>query len=428
MTRETIKETVLTMIERRRQEIIGFLQEMVRIPSPVGEEHDIEVFVADKLKAMGLEVDMWEPDLEEIKRHPDFISYSLLEEKGFKGRPVVVGVLKGTGGGRSLMLQGHMDVMPAWNKDEWKHDPWGAVIEGDRLYGRGSYDMKGGAAGMIMALDSIIQSGIKLKGDVIVESVLDEEQGGASTVACCMRGYKADAAIITDFTDCMIVAASQGFHYLNVKIKGKSAHAARRWEGVSAIEKGCKVYHAIEDLQNEREKRVSHPAYDRSRFPYLVPLVVGAMEAGVEHGGVPGEAVLKCRMGFLPNEDPEEVLNEFREAVRSVADADPWMREHPPEIERAMFVKAADIDINHPLIQTLSDAYKAVTDEEPVVMGETCAYEQRLLVHDADTPTILFGVAGGEAHSPNEYLALESLITVTKSIALTIIDWCDIAD
>ena len=318
--------------------------------------------------------------------------------------------------------------MPAWNKDEWKHDPWSAVIEGDRLYGRGSYDMKGGAAGMIMALDSIIRSGIKLKGDVIVESVLDEEQGGASTVACCMRGYKADAAIITDFTDCKIVAASQGFHYLNVKIRGKSAHAARRWEGVSAIEKACKVYHAIEELQNEREKRVSHPAYGRSRFPYFVPLVVGAMEAGVEHGGVPGEAVLKCRMGFLPNEDPEAVLNEFREAVKGAAEADPWMKEHLPEIERAMFVKGADIDINHPLIQTLSDAYKAVTDEEPVVTGKTGGNEQRLLVHDADTPTILFGVAGGEAHSPNEYLSIESLYTVAKSIALTILDWCGVEE
>jgi len=116
------------------------------------------------------------------------------------------------------------------------------------------------------------------------------------------------------------------------------------------------------------------------------------------------------------------------EIVKKVAEADPWMKEHLPEIERAMFVKSADIDINHPLIQTLSDAYKAVTDEEPVVMGETCAYEQRLLVHDADTPTILFGVAGGEAHSPNEFLAMESLITVTKSIAITIIDWCGIAE
>ena len=428
MTRETVKEKILANIDNRRQEIIGFLQEMVRIPSPLGEEHDIEVFVADKLKTMGLEVDMWEPDVEEIKGHPDFISYSLLEEKGFKGRPVVVGTLKGTGGGRSLMLQGHMDVMPAWNKDEWKHDPWSAVIEGDRLYGRGSYDMKGGAAGMIMALDSIIRSGIKLKGDVIVESVLDEEQGGASTVACCVKGYKADAAIITEPSDGKIVAASQGFHYLNVKIRGKSAHAARRWEGVSAIEKACKVYHAIEELQNEREKRVSHPAYGRSRFPYFVPLVVGAMEAGVEHGGVPGEAVLKCRMGFLPNEDPEAVLNEFREAVKKVAEADPWMKEHLPEIERAMFVKGADIDINHPLIQTLSDAYKAVTDEEPVVTGKTGGNEQRLLVHDADTPTILFGVAGGEAHSPNEYLSIESLYTVAKSIALTILDWCGVEE
>ncbi len=429
MSKDDVKKRVLETIERGREEIIGFLQQMIRIPSPVGEEREIELFVANKLRSMGLNVDMWEPDVEVLKKHPDFISYPLLEEKGFKDRPVVVGTLKGTGGGRSLMLQGHMDVMPAWNREQWVHDPWSGVIEGDRLYGRGAYDMKGGATAMIMALDAVLKAGVKPKGDVIIESVLDEEQGGASTVACCLRGYKADAAIITEPTDCMIIAASQGFYYLNVKVKGKSAHAARRWEGVSAIEKAFKVYQAIENLQNDREKKVSHPAYERSRYPYFVPLVVGAIQSGVEHGGVPAEAVLKVRMGFLANEDPQVVLREFEEALRRVADADPWMKEHPPEIEQAMFVKAGGIDIRHPIIQTLKNAYKAVTQTEPIVTGKTAGNEQRLLVHVANTPTILFGIAGGEAHSPNEYLGpIESLIVATKSLALTILDWCGVTE
>ena len=424
MARTETEKKVLEEIDRRKEEIVLFLQEMIRIPSPLGEERDIELFVANKLKSMGLSVDMWEPDVEVLRKYPDFISYPLLEEKGFKDRPVVVGTFKGNGGGRSLMLQGHVDVMPAWNRDEWIYDPWSGAIEGDRLYGRGAYDMKGGVAAMIMALDAIIRSGIRLKGDVIVESVLDEEQGGASTVACCAKGYKADAAIITDLSDCTIVIASEGFYYLNVKVKGKSAHAARRWEGVSAIEKAFKIYHAIEDLQKLREKNVSHPAYDRSRHPYFVPLVVGAMESGVEHGGVPAEAVLKIRMGFLANEDPQGVLREFEEVLRKTANADPWMREHPPEIELAMFVKAADVDMHHPIVETLKGAYQKVTDTQPIILGETCGYEQRLLIHLAKTPTVLFGVKGGEAHSPNEYVSLESLMTVTKSLALTLLDWC----
>jgi acetylornithine deacetylase len=289
--------------------------------------------------------------------------------------------------------------------------------------------MKSGATAMIMALDSVIKAGVKLKGDVIIESVLDEEQGGASTVACCMKGYKADAAIIVEPTDCMIIAASQGFYYLNVKVKGKSAQAGRRWEGVSAIEKAFKVCQAIEDLQNYREQNVSHPAYDRKQHPYFVPLVVGAMEAGVEHGGVPGEALLKCRLGFLANEEPEAVLKQFKETMKKVADSDPWMKDHPPEIEQAMFVKAGGIDVHHPIIQTLKTSYKRVTKTEPAVTGKTSGNEQRLLVHAANTPTILFGVMGGEAHSPNEYLGpIESLFIVTKTLALTILGWCGVQE
>ena len=419
-----VEERVLLNIEESKKEIIKFLQDMIRIPSPVGDEHDIQMFVVDNLKAMGLEVDVWEPDVEEVKKYPDFVSYPVLEERGFKDRPVAVGTLKGAGEGRSLMLQGHLDVMPTGSLEAWAHDPWSGVIEGDRMYGRGTMDMKGGVAAMIMGLESVIKAGVKLKGDVMVESVIDEEQGGASTLACCARGYKADAAIITEPRECMIGVASQGFHWADVKITGKQAHCAYRWEGVSAVEKGWKIYEAIENLQNYREQKVSHPAYDRSRHPYFVPLVVGAMQGGVGRGSVPGEAVLKCRIGFLPNEDPEAVFTEFQEQIKHAAALDPWMREHPPEIERIGTMLAADIDMKHPIVSCLQRSYKTVTGQEPILTGSTGANEQRLLVHRAKTPTVVFGPTGGRAHSPDEYVVVESLFTVTKSIALTILEWC----
>ena len=419
-----VEERILENIEGSRQELIRFLQDLIRIPSPVGEEHDVQMFVADKLKAMGLELDIWEPDVEEVKQYPDLVTYPVLDERGFKGRPVAVGTLKGSGGGRSLMLQGHLDVMPAGNLEAWTHDPWSGVIEGDRMYGRGTNDMKGGVAAMIMALESVVKAGVKLKGDVIVESVIDEEQGGASTLACCARGYKADAAIITEPTECQIEVATEGFHWADVKITGKQAHCAHRWEGVSALEKGCKIYEAIEALQNYREQKVSHPAYDRTRHPYFVPLVVGAMQAGVGRGSVPGEAILKCRIGFLPNEGPEAVFTEFQEQIKNAAALDPWMREHPPEIERIGTMLAADIDMNHPIVASLQRSYKMVTGEEPILTGSTGANEQRLLVHRAGTPTLVFGPIGAGAHSPNEYVVVESVLTVAKSIALTILDWC----
>jgi acetylornithine deacetylase len=116
------------------------------------------------------------------------------------------------------MLQGHVDVMPAGD-EKWVHDPWSGVTKEDRLYGRGAYDMKGGVTAMIMALDSVLKTGVKLKGDVIIEPVIDEEQGGASTLACCAKGYRADAAIITEPRQCMIGVASEGFHLIDVIIR-----------------------------------------------------------------------------------------------------------------------------------------------------------------------------------------------------------------
>jgi acetylornithine deacetylase len=426
MMDEGQRERILGEVEARRGEIVLFLQDLIRIPSLPGEEGRGQAFIEQKLRTMGMDIDVWEPDLGELRKDPWFMNYPLLERVGYYGRPVLVGVYKGAGGGRSLMLQGHIDVVPVGDRP-WKYGPWSGTIDGDRLYGRGSSDMKSGMAAMIMAFDCVQSAGIRLKGDVIIESVIDEELGGNGALACVQRGYKADAAIIPEPTGCHITAACEGVLWVKVKIEGKAAHPAAKHQGVCAIEKGMKVYQAIKDLEASREQKVSHPAFDKTEYPSIVPIVVGMFRAGVHRSTVADEANLVCRVGFLPGENPERVYREFCDKIRETAEGDPWMRDHLPMVEMiGIPVGASEIPMDHPIIESLKRCQKLVTGREPKVNGIPMGSEQRILIERAKTPCAVFGPGNpGTAHMTDECLEpIEDLIVATKTLALTLADWC----
>jgi len=423
-----IQERLMEEVDCRKNEIIQFLQELVRIPSFLGQERDIQAFIGEKLRDMKMDVDMWEPDLDALKKDPWFTDYPLLDKVGYQGRPVMVAVSKGSGNGRSLMLQGHVDVMPP-GEVPWKYDPWSGAIDGNRLYGRGTSDMKGGVAAMIMALDCFHRAGFRLKGDVLIETVIDEEIAPNSALACALKGYRADAAIITEPTECKIAAACGGYVRTRVRVRGKTAHASVRHEGVCAIEKGMKIYQAIRDLEAHREQEASHPAFDRREYPFLVPLNVGVFDAGTSTGFVADEARLECTVRFLPGEDPDQIYKEFSDHLRKAAELDPWMRDHLPQVEMmGPACAASEIPIDHPIIESLKSCLKAVTGSEPRVIGIPMGTEQSIIVKRAKTPCAVFGPGSPRmAHMTDECLGpIEDLIVAVKTLALTLADWCGI--
>ncbi|RLB88645.1 MAG: acetylornithine deacetylase, partial [Deltaproteobacteria bacterium] len=171
------EEEVLNLIEKKRNHIIDFLKELISFPSETGNEAEIQRFIAGRLETMGLTVDAWEPDHEALKKHPAYVP----TDRDYTDCPNVVGIYKGTGNGKSLLFNGHVDVIPEGPLDAWEHQPWSGDIVGDRLYGRGTSDMKSGLAAMTMAMEFLMKAGIKLKGDVILEYVVDEEQTGNGT-------------------------------------------------------------------------------------------------------------------------------------------------------------------------------------------------------------------------------------------------------
>lgn len=182
------KKRINQWIKDHREEGTDLLQRLVQAPSTQGNEADAQAIVAQKLEEMGLKVDIWEPNGGELKKH----SYFYSPRAEFSNSPNVVGIMKGTGGGRSIILNGHIDVVPDGDRDQWDDDPYSGAIKNGKMFGRGVTDMKGGNVSLILAMQALKENGIHLKGDVIFQSVIEEESGGARTLATVLRGYKAD--------------------------------------------------------------------------------------------------------------------------------------------------------------------------------------------------------------------------------------------
>jgi acetylornithine deacetylase len=415
-----IEQQVTEWIEQRRSTIIEFLRQLVMIPSVTGEELEIQKFISKKLNEMKLQVDTWEPDMEELKKHPAYLPPG----RDYKDRPNVVGIYKGTGGGRSLLFNGHVDVIPSGPPDAWIHPPWESTIDGPRLYGRGASDMKSGLAAMTMALDALIHVGVRLKGDVILEYTMDEEATGNGTLACVMRGYRADAGICCETSSLHVQPACIGRIWFEILVRGKPAGIQRRWEGVNAIEKGYAIVQAVSQLEKIRIDTLSHPLYPDRRGS--LPCMVGVFQSGSFPSAFPDMCLLKGSIATLPGEETSQVKASFVNHLLSFSKSDPWLKDHPPEVRFVGYCgDPAEISPNHPVVKTLSERFEGIMGREPQITGRQGAADIRYLIKYGQTPTVIFGPGMTEQmHANSEWVDVNDVINATKILALTVLDWC----
>jgi acetylornithine deacetylase len=380
------KETVLDTVDSMSNDVIIFLQQLIAYPSVTGSEGEIQKFIAEKMADLGLAVDVFEPDWEALKKHPAYVPVS----RGYEGRPNVVATLKGNGGGRSLLLNGHVDVIPAGAKEAWEHGPWSGDLADGRIYGRGTSDMKAGVAAMTIAVEAVVRSGVKLAGDVILEYVVDEELSGNGTLDCVMRGYKADAGICCETSSMKVQPASIGRIWFEITVRGKAAGIQRQWEGVNGIEKAYPVLRAVAEFEKLRMSTLSHPLYPNIKN--AIPCMVGAFEAGSYNSAFPDTALLKGSLATVPGEDSDAVKAEFTSFVRESVASDPWLAEHPPEIVfTGYFAVPSEIPVDSPIVQTISRKFRELTGQEPEISGREGAADIRFLNLPGQTPTVIFG-------------------------------------
>ncbi|MFY0543554.1 peptidase [Brevibacillus sp. H7] len=417
------KEKIQAQIKKEREAAVELLQAWVREKSVQGEERSIQESIAKRLDAMGMEVDLWVMEGEELTRHPYFVS----PRTSFENSPNVVGVWKGTGGGRSLILNGHVDVVPAGDRAQWEHDPFSGEIVDGKLYGRGATDMKGGNLASLLAIQTLQALGVRLQGDVIFQSVVEEESGGAGTLATILRGYKADAALIPEPTNMKIFPKQQGSMWFRLTVKGRSAHGGTRYEGVSAIEKSMLVVQEIARLEKERNDRITDPLY--AKLPIPIPINIGVIEGGKWPSSVADLVKLEGRMGVAPGEAMDDAKAEMDAALKRLAERDPWFAEHPVELEwfGARWVPGAVAE-DHPLMELLQKSFESVTGKQAVVEASPWGTDGGLLTVLADTPAIVVGPGVTQvAHYPNEYIELDTVFQCAEIFALTMLEWCGIA-
>jgi acetylornithine deacetylase len=403
--------------------LIRCLEELLRIPSVSGtpEENEAQRWFEDRMRAAGLATDLWEIPLAETTAHPDFPGSEV-------HRSSALGLVGSWGAGGpgspTLVLNGHIDVVPPGDVSQWvDRDPYAGVTRDGAVYGRGACDMKGGLVCNLFAIAAIRAAGITLEGRVLLESVVGEEDGGLGTFATLLRGYRGDAAIIPEPTDLAIVPACAGALTFRLAFTGRSTHASVRQEGVSTLEKFWIVWKALDELEKRRNAK-KDVLFTRYALPF--PLCLGTVRAGDWPSSVPDQLVAEGRIGVALGETIGDARMDLERAIAEACASDPWLREHPVRVEwfGGQFA-SGHIAADHPLVRLVSGVHASLEGNVPDVHGAPYGSDLRLMVGLGNIPTLHYGPGNVKhAHAPNEHVPVTQLRAVVRTLALSILRFC----
>lgn len=399
--------------------LVEWLQTLVRLPSVTGSEDAAQAEVARLLRDLGAEVDAWRPDVEALRHHPRFPPGKVLHP-----RLNVVGTVRGGGGGPTLVLNGHMDTVTPGDERRWTHPPFAAEVVGDRLYGRGACDMKGGLVAILGAVRAVREAGVRLRGAVCVQSVIGEEDSGLGTFAALARGHRGDAVVVAEPTGLAVAPAQAGMTVFRITVEGRAAHASVRGEGVSALEGFRVVSDALAALEARRNRELRHPLFEGQALPWA--LNVGTLQAGTWPSIVPETAVAEGRIGVAVGEPVAEARRQLEAAVAEAAARDLWLAAHPPRVEWVGLVcEPAETAVDHPLVRALAGAVERATGRPARLAGVPYGSDLRLFTNDFGVPGVLFGPGDIRlAHFTDEFVPLGEVEAAALALAETIVAFC----
>jgi acetylornithine deacetylase len=397
-------------VEAVRGEMTDLLVELVRTPSVTGEEAAAQALVQQALAGLGLDVDAWCPTRDDLAAHPSFSD----DELPLGDRPVVVGRWR-AGEGRSVILNGHIDVVPIGDEARWEHPPYAGVVADGVLWGRGACDMKGGLVAGITAVAALRRADLAPAGDVLVQSVIGEETGGAGTLATLLRGHAADAALVLEPTRLAICPVGSGAASFRLHVPGRAAHGAMRLNGSSAIDAYVVLHAALARFERERHASFRHPAFASGAL--AAPISVGRVAAGDWPSTVPERLVAEGRYGVFPGESLDEARAAFEAAVAAAAG------DQVPVVEwfEGQFAPALT-PVDHPFVHELAACHETVTGDPPPVHGVPYGSDLRFFTNELGVPAVLYGPGDvALAHTVEERIELDEVFRAAEVVATLLV-------
>jgi acetylornithine deacetylase len=437
MALTALEHRVVDAIAERRDEIVALASELIGfdttardVGDPPRDEAALQHRLADRLSAAGAETEVWEPSADELAGQP-------IVPPGidFQGRPQMTARFTGAGRGRTLLYNGHIDVVSVEPRDQWTTDPHRGDVREGRLYGRGACDMKGGIAAMTVAAETLASLPIELAGNLIVATNTDEESSGAGGMALVAHGVRADGAIVPEPTGFDTWIACRGSTFVTIQVPGRPGHAEIEqppWhEGgaVNAIEKATIVLAEIERI------RADWRSQPELRHPYLPPAdIVPTMFTAGEWGATyPSMAKILCTVPYLPIQADADGWNsrireEVEARITAACRADDWLASHPPLLAWSANVMPMELSPEEPIVTTMI-ASTADVGRRGILAGLNSWFDGATFSALAATPAIAYGPAGRDGtrvvlHAIDEYVPVDDLVVCSQGLAVAALRFC----
>ena len=414
--------SIRAAVEAGFDEQLRFTADLTAIPSLRGQEAPAQDFMARAYREAGLGVDRFKVELDAIKHLPGFSPVAVSYDDAWN----VVGTHrpKNGGKGKSLIINGHIDVVPTGPADLWAAPPFAPHVEGDWLYGRGAGDMKAGLVAGLFALKALKRLGVQPAAELYLQSVIEEECTGNGALACLARGYRAQAALIPEPMGEELARAQVGVMWLQVKVRGRPVHVSVAGTGANAIEAAFPIMQGLHRLE-AKWNAIKHPAFEGIDHP--LNLVVSRIEGGDWTSSVPAWCTFDVRCGLYPGNDLATIRQEIEDCVRQAAQEIPFLANNPPEIVYHGFqAEGYVLEKADEPIGVLEKCHRAVTGQALRQHACTGTTDARFFGLYADIPGLVYGPKSESIHGFDERVSLSSTLRVTQAIALFIAEWCGV--
>ena len=418
------EDKIVQTVDNLEDDIIDFTCRLVKEPSTLGNEASAVELMKSELEKLSFSPVSIPIDPAMLANHPGFAEVPWT----YENKTNVVAVRPSNGsGGKSVIFNGHLDVVDPEPVSFWETDPFEPVIKNGCIFGRGAGDMKSGVAAMTYAVHAVEKAGFGLRAPITIEAVIEEECCGNGALACMAAGYDADAVLIPEPFGPTILTSQLGVLWFKVTIEGKPVHVLEAPAGTNSIEKSFLIIQALRELEAVLNTTGVPEAY--RDIPHPINLNIGIMNGGNWPSTVPATSEMSCRLSYFPGTDYSEMCRTILKTVEAVQSEDEWLSQNPPVVEFYGFRSDGHtVSRDLPAYNTLNSCHKDLTGNEAQTYTATCTTDLRAFHFFGQGQCTCFGPSGGNYHGADEWVDIQSIVHTAKTYALFLARWCRLTE